>query len=191
MWKKTNSTLFLLRPLGLINKKEGLSEPKPNICAARTKYGLQNAYIADADHPTLVPRPVFVLFKPANQTAFNDDFLQEEYNDTNSGLKEDYDYPEGNIVLLYSFPMKYAKDYDLIIQGKYSKVSGDFKKIFPFMDSNDELTIYGQVFEKDSEFKKGLEKKFAVVLDNEDELWSGFNPDKETLNIQKILKYGK
>lgn len=187
MWKKTNSTLFLLRPIGLINKKEAISDVASNSCAARIKYGLQNAYISDRDHPTLIERPVFVLFKPSELTSFNNDFLQEEYNDTDSGLMEDYDYPEGNIVLLYKFPEAYEKDYDLLMEGKYSKVSDGFKQIFPITEEN----LYGRVFGRDKKLRRELEKEYNVILDDDMELWSTLNQESEILNIEKILKYAK
>src|SRR5690349_19446244 len=105
-WKDaTYTTMFLLRPLGFIAK----SEPVNN-CHVKRKFNLVNSFIRDMDHPTDEKFPVFVLFKPKDLLEF-EKFVQDEKE--TGLLVEDYDYPDGYVVLLYRFPAEYERDYQL------------------------------------------------------------------------------
>ncbi len=175
----TYTTIFLLRPLGFISKSEVIHD-----CHAKRKYNLINAYLKDVDHPTNVKFPVFVLFKPKNLLDF-ENFVQDEKE--TGLLVEDYDYPEGYVVLLYKFPDEYERDYQLVINGKYSRTSKEFKGIFPQMDTGGLPTITYLVLSKHEELRKKREDELDVQLSEDTELWDPFMIEKETLNIGKIL----
>lgn len=176
----TNSSIFLLRGLHLI---------KPNEIIDRSSIvqmlGFKNAYIRDINHETDLEYPLFLLFSPPEMAIFNE-FLEGEYE--YGQLKEDYDYPNNQVVLVYDFPESYKNDYKLIIEGKYSQVSEKYKKLFPETYKEGGLvhnTLTFHVFNKTKKLREEKEKALELepgFLEGQ-ELWELFNIEKETLKI--------
>lgn len=176
--KRTDSTRFLLRGLGIL----------PN---AIDNYGFLNAFLDDIDHETHYENCVYLLFKPKELSLF-EWFVEEEKSRTNL-LVEEYDYPNGFVVLVYKFPAEYMENYRLFKEGKYSKFTEKYKKLFPMEKSGissknipvKEPSFYYHIFKKSDTMKAYWENKLGVILDEDSEYWSIPNMQKETLNINK------
>ena len=90
--------------------------------------GFINGYIKDSGHDTQYKDCVYVLFKPPNMDVFRE-FLDAEYERTKD-VVEDYDYEDGFVIIVYKLKSKFKKDYELIMQGMYSKTSKSFQNEF-------------------------------------------------------------
>jgi hypothetical protein len=91
--------------------------------------GFINAYIRDDRRDDDYKESIYLLFKPKDLDKFRE-FLDNEYERTKTVI-EDYDYEDGYVVVVYQLNERYKKDFTLIKQGKYSKTSSDFQKVFP------------------------------------------------------------
>jgi hypothetical protein len=156
--------------------------------------GYINGYIKDEGKDVQYQNAVYVLFKPKKMDVFRD-FLDEEYARTNQVI-DDYDYPDGFVVVVYNLDEKFKKDFLLIKEGLYSKTSKEFQAQFPkivklFKNGlhKDEISLQYRVFNKTEDLKKYWEEKLGVEFDDSMEVWDGFNIDKETLNLNKIKQY--
>lgn len=194
------STLFLLTGLRLTTEE-------------LKKYGFVSAYAKDIDHEIFYVRPVYLLFKPSDVSLL-EKFIASEYSrperDNNSknsifspsvpiintSLKEDYDYPGGYVVLVYSFPEYLKDDYALFLMGEYSKFSDKYKSMFSdyskvkFGKNVDPVTIPSlpfRIFNKTPDLKEYLENSLGINFDPSQELWSSPSLDgKDCLNISKL-----
>ena len=155
---------------------------------------LINAYIKDGRKDVQYENAVYLLFKPENLDNFRD-FLDKEYERTKQ-IIDDYDYENGFVVVVYSLDKKYSKDFSLIKLGKYSKTSAEFQALFPkiikLMKGNlhrDEISLQYRIFNRTEDLIKFWEEKLDVVFSNDQEVWEGFNEDKEVLNLNNIKEY--
>lgn len=181
--KRTITTIFIVPTLriprgeleenGFINgfSKDGMNENQYNDC-------------------------IFLLFKPKQIDKFRE-FLDREYERTKQ-LIDDYDYPNGFVVVVYKLDDIYKSDFRLVKQGKYSKTSPAFQKLFPkvikIINSNglhrDEISLQFRVFNRTEDLVKFWEDKFDLVFESTQELWHGFVDDIETLTEDKLNSYG-
>lgn len=185
---KTNTTLFLYPVLGLQEHEEA-------------KMGFIGSFLADNDKAYIEDGTMrmFCLFKPltSNLGFFN----QKIYELESIGLIEDeYDYPEGHIVIVFKLPKKFKNDYDLFLKGKYSKFSEEFKALFPDKKISfknnvkyEDYSLHFHVFRRTPGIKKFIEEKLGANLDiydgDEDfEYWGIPDIETETLNIENYLK---
>lgn len=163
--ERTTSTKFLLRPLGIIKKSEKISE-------SRIKdFGFIDAFIKDVNHEQDYTHPLYLLFKQENSPLSFREFIQDEYD--RGLLLEDYDYPEGYIVLLYDYPDRFRDDYEKILEGKYSETSKEFQDFFPDkveLDGKMEVSVYYRVFHKAEDLRKHLEEKYGLELPEDSEV---------------------
>lgn len=107
-----------------------------------------------------------------------------------------YDIINDYFMVVINFPEQYIQDYDSILQGKYSKLSDDFKKGFPssrdvFNSKNErvgkEHTIYHHIFNKTDWLKEIWMKKLNLIeLDDKLELWSKPDNNDLTFNIKTL-----
>lgn len=139
---------------------------------------------------------VYLVFKPENTHKF-EMFVDTEKNRTEF-LIDDYDYPEGLVVLVYKLNPVFKKDYDLVKLGKYSKTSTVFKKLFPDTisvntdkDVKTMMSLQTRVFNKSKELAIYWEKKLNLNLEENSELWSSQDIVNEELNLEKILENKK
>jgi hypothetical protein len=179
-YNSTVATYFLVRPLGLCEKKESLFAVNPNAGKIVKKYGFVEAFFKDIEHVTENKYPVYVLFKPPNMIEFGE-FLEEER--TLDLIEDVYDYPGGYVVVVYKFPEIYHKDYDLIKEGRYSETSADFRSIFPNTSSDETFSLYHLVFNKHPDLRKKMEEDLGSPISEDTELWHYPRMDKETLDI--------
>ena len=157
--------------------------------------GFINAYIKDDRREDQYKESIYLLFKPDNLDKFRE-FLDDEYERTKT-IIEDYDYEDGYVVLVYQLNDKYKRDFNLIKQGKYSKTSEEFQKLFPKVIklvknglSRDELSLQYRIFNRADDLIEFWEEKlginFKITIGDDFEVWSGWDEQNEILNLNKI-----
>jgi len=150
-----------------------------------------NGYINDVNHNISYNDSVYLLFKPSNIRKFKR-FLDNEYERTTS-IIEDYDYEDGYIVVVYKLNPHLKKDFNLVRQGKYSKTSEKFQKLFPIVVKimkgglhRDELSLQCRIFKKTQDLIDFWEKEFDMSFEEDQEVWRGWVEEKEVLDIKNI-----
>lgn len=157
--------------------------------------GFINAYIRDDRRDDQYKESIYLLFKPKELDKFRE-FLDSEYERTKTVI-EDYDYEDGYVVVVYQLNEKYKKDFTLIKQGKYSKTSSDFQKVFPKIIKivknglqRDELSLQYRIFNKAEALVEFWEEKLGIDLKttvgDDFEVWEGWDEQKEILELDKI-----
>jgi hypothetical protein len=176
--KKTMTSIFMVPTVGI--SRDTLNDN-----------GFINGYSKDGDRDMQYEDCIYVLFKPKDLIKFRE-FLDDEYERTKS-IIDDYDYEGGFIVIVYELDTKFKKDFNIVRQGKYSKTSQEFQKLFPKnirikkgTFSRDEISLQYRVFNKTEDLRKFWENKIGVDFEDDWEVWYGFDLDKETLLINKI-----
>ena len=154
--------------------------------------GFINAYIKDELSESEYEDCIYVLFKPNDLDLFKD-FLDSEYERTKQVI-EDYDYEAGFVVVVYKLDKKFDKDFKKIKRGEYSKTSNEFQKLFPKVIKlkknglhRDELSLQYRVFNKTNDLIEYWQEKIGTssTWKDEDEGWSGFNIENETLTKKR------
>jgi len=153
--------------------------------------GFINAYIKDDRREDQYKESIYLLFKPKDLDKFRE-FLDNEYERTKT-IIEDYDYEDGFVVVVYQLNEKYKKDYELIRQGKYSKTSADFQKIFPKIVKitrnglhKDEISLQYRIFNRAHDLIEFWENKLGIEWEDHYEVWDGFDEPNEILELDKI-----
>jgi hypothetical protein len=157
--------------------------------------GFINAYIKDNRRDDQYKESVYLLFKPTDLDKFRE-FLDSEYERTKAVI-EDYDYEDGYVVVVYQLDNKYNKDYELIKQGRYSKTSANFQKMFPKIVKitrgglhKDEISLQYRIFNKAEDLVNFWEEKLGIDLEGvmgaNFEVWDGWDESKEILNLDNI-----
>jgi hypothetical protein len=167
------STLFLLDPIGL------------KIRDVRN-IGFINSYLKMDGRTVDCDMPLFLLFKKCEDDGGQfSDFLTKQYN-KNDNLIEEIDC-ETHVILTYCIPDVFAGDYELFLNGKYSKFSRAFKSTFTEkITGRDEYTFQYRVIHKIPSWKEEVEDYFGTILDKNDELWTKADMSKETLNTDEF-----
>lgn len=159
--------------------------------------GFINGYIKDLRKEDQYEDSIYLLFKPKDLDKFRE-FLDYEYERTKTVI-EDYDYEDGYVVVVYQLDNKYKKDYDLVRQGKYSKTSANFQKLFPKVVKitrnglhKDEISLQYRIFNKAEDLVNFWEEKLGIDLEasigKDFEVWDGWDESKEILEIDKIIE---
>jgi hypothetical protein len=175
---KNISTLFMVKPLNITKERLEMN-------------GFINAYCRDAEQDYHYENCVYLLFKPTDMDRFSS-FLEEEKERTDD-IVDDYDYEGGYIVLVYKLNQRFKKDYDLIRQGLYSKTSREFQELFPKVTKivkngkhRDEISLQYRIFNKTQDLINFWEDKIGARFSSNQEVWEGFQEERETLNIHKV-----
>ena len=180
--KNTNTTIFMVPTL---------NTPKDSL----RNNGFINAYIKDEISDNDYKNCIYLLFKPTNIDSFKD-FIDGEYDRTKDVI-EDYDYDEGFVIVTYSLQSKFKKDFKIIKEGKYSKTSTQFQKLFPKVLKlkknglhRDELSLQYRIFNKTKDLIEYW-KNLTGIDDWKDdwEVWPLFNEDNEKLTKKIINEY--
>lgn len=153
------------------------------------QYGLVAAYLDDINHEVHYEEALYILFKPDNVAAFQK-FLEEEYRKP-SLIVEDYDYRGGYIVVVYKVDERYLPEYQLFLQGKYSKFSSEYVSLFPKeimvpLPTGKVVmkhSLHYHIFNRSKEIKDYWERKIGESIPNDMELWSSPDMSKEVLDI--------
>jgi len=159
--------------------------------------GFINAYIKDNRRDDVYKESIYLLFKPTDIDKFRE-FLDSEYERTKAVI-EDYDYEDGYVVVVYQLDNKYNRDYELIKQGRYSKTSANFQKMFPKVVKitrnglhKDEISLQYRIFNKAEDLVNFWEEKLGIdlqeVMGSNFEVWDGWDESKEILEIDKIIE---
>lgn len=160
--------------------------------------GFINAYVKDTQREDDYDQSIYLLFKPTDLDKFRE-FLDSEYERTKTVI-EDYDYPDGFVVVVYQLNENHKKDFNFIKEGKYSKTSKDFQKLFPKIVkitrnglNKDEISLQYRIFNKAEDLIQFWEEKLGIdmklTFGNEFEVWDGWDEEKEILEINKIKKH--
>jgi len=180
--RKTITTIFMVPTL-----KIPRGELKNN--------GFINGFARDAMRDVQYKDAIYLLFRPFQIDRFRD-FLDNEYERTRH-IIDDYDYPDGFVVVVYKLNTKFENDFKLVREGKYSRTSREFQNEFPKVVKivnegglhRDEISLQYRVFKRTDDLVKFWEDKFNVVFTDEQEIWYGFDEEKETLTEEKLNSY--
>lgn len=155
------------------------------------KHGFVNAFEKDATRDIQYEDVVYLVFKPENIDKFRE-FLDNEYERTEN-IVEDYDYPGGYVVVIYKLDPNFKHDFDLVRKSKYSKTSKEFQFLFPTSVKimvnglhRDQLSLQHRVFRKAEDLRLFQEDRTGFTFTENMEVWSEYDPEEETLNINKI-----
>jgi len=180
--KITTSTLFFIRPLGFEVKK-------------LKKIGFINAFLEDSSYNIKYENAIYLLFKieEGKEIEF-DDFFNSVIESNFPLLLDEYAVGEEHVMLVFEFPKEFLKDKELVLEGKYSKLSAEFKELFPdFVESIvdgiliRDYSIYYRIFNKTEDLKTYIEETLGVKLEKDSEVWGIPNLEKEIFN-NKILE---
>lgn len=166
----------------------------PTLSIGREKLddnGFINGYVKDNQREVQYDNCIYLVFKPENLDKFKS-FLDDEYERTKSIL-DDYDYPNGIVVVVYKLNARLDDDIALIKQGKYSQTSKRFQEIFPKVVKvkknglmKDEISLQYRIFNKTEDLLEFWENKLDVKLDEDAEVWSTFIEENESFTLEKI-----
>lgn len=158
--------------------------------------GFINGYLKDVNKDLQYTDVVYVLFKPTDLDKFRE-FLDSEYERTKDVI-EDYDYPDGFVVVVYKLNPLYKRDFDIVRTGKYSHTSKNFQALFPKVIkimkgslNRDEISLQYRIFNKTEDLVAFWEEKLGVDFFDKYEVWHGFDENYETLDITKIEEYAE
>lgn len=178
--KKTITTIFII-PTLKINRDD------------LAKNGFLNGYMKDERRDVQYTDSVYLLFQPRDLDKFKL-FLDSEYERTKF-IVDDYNYEDGFVVLVYKLNMKFRKDFDLVMKGKYSQTSPSFQSMFPKIVKvkkngiwKEEMSLQHRAFNKTDDLRKYWEEKLGVDFDESMEVWEGFIEENEILNLDKLKK---
>lgn len=156
--------------------------------------GFINGFAKDDMRDEQYENAIYLLFKPQDIDRFRE-FLDGEYERTKK-IIDDYDLPNGFVVVVYKLDEKFSTDFNLIKKGKYSKTSPNFQaefsktvKINRGGITKEEISLQYRVFNKTEELVKFWEKEFGVRFDEKQELWHRWNEEDETLTEDKLREY--
>lgn len=178
--KKTITSIFMVPTLQIPRE-----ELKNN--------GFINGYVKDEHRDVQYKDCIYLVFQPKNVDKFRE-FLDSEYERTKD-IIDDYNYEGGYVVVVYHLNPTFSNDFQLVRLGKYSKTSKTFQTLFPKVIKivknglhKDEISLQYRVFNRTEDLIKFWEDKLDVVLDEDQEVWHGFEYENEILNINKLKK---
>lgn len=156
--------------------------------------GFINGYVKDGSREVQYENCIYLLFQPKDLDKFRE-FLDREYERTKSVI-DDYDYDDGFVVVVYQLNSKFAKDFALIRQSRYSKTSATFQAQFPKVIKikknglqKDEISLQYRVFNRTEDLIKFWEEKLDVEFDDDQEVWHAFEEENEILNIKNVKEH--
>lgn len=153
-----------------------------------------NGFIKDEMREVQYENAIYLLFRPSQIDSFRE-FLDNEYERTKDVI-EDYDYPDGFVVVVYKLDPAFSEDFDIIKTGKYTHTSPAFQKEFSKFvriekhgKVTDELSLQYRIFNRTEDMVKFWEDKFDVTFEDDWEVWRGFEEEKETLKDETLKSY--
>tara|TARA_R110002020_G_scaffold30759_6_gene96652 strand:- start:1558 stop:2301 length:744 start_codon:yes stop_codon:yes gene_type:complete len=168
MAKRTKSSTFIMPMLGGSRRLFFWTRLFLN-CFIRTeenKYCIALLYRHSED-------PLFIKFENALRT-FKD-------------FKKIYDPSDNTILFVFNIPSAFKKDFKHFMNGRYSKLSPQYKiNILEFHNQSLESEI-GQVLYRDPERKIKMENRLGVIFEDDVELLSILNINEETLKIENYV----
>lgn len=166
-------------------------------------FGFQNTFLTCP--PLTYPFPVlYLLFKPK---SIDQDFIRfgEELH-RNPNFLETIDAGKGKVVFIYRVPKRFRHDYELFLEGKYSKLSAEYKRCFQMEQYKldklgrhvveggkwvREYTPFYHVFYRTDHIKENWKAALGYGPDDhiidDMEFFDKQNPDKETMDEELWL----
>ena len=146
-----------------------------------------NCFIGTENEGTYGDR-VYLLYRFSGQAWFAafEQLIKSKHNCINA-----IDVDSAHVLFEFSFPEEYEEDKELILEGKYSKISQKAKdRLISFHNSSRDKPLY-QILYKSPKRRKQMEQQLSVdtpVFIKEDaELFDKFEPEKEIyLNKYKV-----
>lgn len=193
MSKENVSTVFLLPGI----------EIKSELKNRFYSFGFQNTFLTCP--PLNYPWPVlYILFKPQ---VIDLEFIRfAEDLQKNPNFIETLDAGSNKVLMVYKVPKRFRRDYELFLEGKYSKLSSDYRKCFQMeqfkLDSHDrpvkengryvkEYTDFYHIFNRTDHIKDvwkerlGYDKSEQIFDDIE--LYDRQDPVRETIEDELWL----
>ena len=187
--KYTKTATFLFPFIG-IPKSIFSCNVKNSFGSTKFTTRFHNAYIGDCQIEDYKEGFVFVVVK-----AFQDVDFQCFYDTMTAFENHVDDYERGNfIVFVYSVLDKFMADYNLVMDGQYSKVSADAKKAILQNNffSGKPYTL-PLILNKSEALKNSWEKRLDANLYDQ-EVWSIIMPEKEKMCdeiLEELVEGGK
>lgn len=160
------------------------------------KAGFVNSYICDPNiQPLLAPttptRFLYLLFKNSKIKVEDINIVVETLVQVKAKIVFSYELVNDYLMVVLQWPPEFVKDFDLVIEGAYSKLSPAFKDGFPATKNvyNDkkkyigkEYSIYHHIFNKTDWLKNFWKNKLNLVeLSDDLELWD--KPEQKDLTF--------
>jgi hypothetical protein len=168
--KYTNSTLFLLPGLGLHRTE------------IEDRYYFLNAYVADQNRVFRIKHPIVLVF---DNGSIGTDFLTD-HPDLVLYFEDTYVYDDKFTVIIFSFPERYSKDYNLVLKGKYSKLSKAYMELFPELGMSGKPSLYHHIFNKTEGLRNYWQKNLDSEIDTSKDYWQTFDLERETFDYKNI-----
>lgn len=153
--------------------------------------GFEGAYKKDEIKGIDYPNSVYLLFRPFDLEVF-ESFLEREKK--KGFIIDEYDHIDRYVVLVCQYDAKLQPDIDLLMQGKFSKVSNEYKKLIPKTISIknkagviEKPSIQNSIFNKDKVIKDYWKKELGLEFEKEDEIWH-FYEEREILTQEMLEK---
>lgn len=178
--KLNDTTLFLL-PTVLLNSHTQKAFPIEKL----KKYGFINAYVDDYSpelaqfnwYQNKTDKFLYLLFAP----SFDHVFISTEHTLTKfTNWIDCYNLDEeGKLVVhVFKIPTGHHEDVNLFLRGKYSEFSADLKQTYT------SGIAVGAVY-KQEWFKKAQERKFDIIIPEDQEYYSIIDIEKEILRFDE------
>lgn len=152
----------------------------------------ENAFLSDIEYKHNHIRPIFMLFSIQDFKDINWVKVYSTLIKAKNFITE-YDVGIKNgkylLMMVFTVPKEFEKDYYNFRNGKYSLFSEEYKKKFPkYLDKEKKrVNIHWQIINKDSKLKEQIEKTFNVpnLLDDNDEIWELPRKEREFYRYKK------
>lgn len=145
---------------------------------------LVDSYLFDTNKPELNNdqiEGIFILFRWSDNDVHR---LYEQKLIDSIYTKQHYDVDTEHYMVYLKFPADIILDINLLIEGKYSKISTQSKSnIVNYWSVGSTSDLYGTLF-KTAARKEKLEKALDITLDDDAELASLFNLHEEVFNMK-------
>lgn len=166
------------------------------------KAGLIDSYTSDPDIMNILTlgqnqRLLFLLFRNKKMGIQEMKKIILELASVPVQVVFSYELVNDYFMIVVDFPEKFIQDYDNIVQGKYSKLSEDFKDRFPMsrdvvnsrgLRIGKERTLYYQIFNKTEWLKEyWMERLGLYELDDNLELWEKPGQKDLVFEVKNIL----
>ena len=147
----------------------------------------ENAFLADKEHKHNYERPIFMLFSISD---YNDLNWKKVYSILIKSKNYITEYDVGIkdnkylLMMVFSIPEEFEKDYYNFRIGRYSLFSEEYKKKFPeYLDGEKKKkNIHWRIINKSDDLREEIEKTFEVsegYLLKADEIWDKPRRERE------------
>lgn len=166
------------------------------------KVGFMDCYVSDPEIMDIITlnsnqKLLFLLFKNKKLKLQDIRKIVQDLASMPVSIVFSYELVNDYSMVVIEFPESYNDDYENVIQGKYSKLSEEFKSKFPVSQQvlnskkqvmGKEYTIYYHIFNKTDWLKEFWMKKLNLIeLDEKLELWNQPNEKDLVFDINNII----